>query len=701
MGCGFCKCAAKDTQIAQIKKDRSCTDILGLLGFILSCVVYVIIIFMIHKEGADWRRTVYPVDMAGRICGISPGVEHLPLGAMPYPWTVDGYKTLICLENCTQTSSIKQIDMTALYPSIDVLGFCVPVPFTNLSINVDMSVGGANPQLMEASNAVSGGVSDAWTCRYLIGIFMVVAVVVAFAYMWFLHRCAKTLIYSLLVVIIAFGFGLSQGLLAYARDMAAEQIHSEQSIQYLEFAGYFVLCCVGLFTLICFFMRNQIDIAIEVNKEAALALIDMKSMILFPIIPALLVVVYTLGWTFVAANIYSLADTRGFNVTPALFEYQQATWMYYAQETKSALVIAKVAQQIQAPNTHLPIINGTQALEYVVSDKIKYIAIYHIFHFFLVVEFIAYFSYLTFAGAAANWYFSEWDEKENKKRGDKEGELTNSPLFWAWFRTLRYHMGTVAVCAFLIAVVKTLRTIILYLERSSKGTPPNQLQKALFCALQCFLKCMDCCLDKINKNALVWTAVYGDGFCVSVCSSFALVWRNLFRVAAINVVSHIIFTMGELSIALVTAGLFVCIINANNGTFVTVTSPLAPACIVLFGAFVVAKCFFTIFDATINTMFFCFLVDSEKNGKGQMMASKALQKLVGKYKKNSTDEAWEQMDHRKKRGGAKVDEFREDHEEEELIEKKKEKKQSLFGKLSGERRASKPSKVGNPSTEDG
>lgn len=80
------------------------------------------------------------------------------------------------------------------------------------------------------------------------------------------------------------------------------------------------------------------------------------------------------------------------------------------------------------------------------------------------------------------------------------------------------------------------RMVVRYLERQTVGKPPNPVQKALFCVIKCFLRCLECCLDKINKYSLSWTAVYGDGFCISVCSSFALVWRNLFRVAAVNTV---------------------------------------------------------------------------------------------------------------------------------------------------------------------
>jgi len=57
---------------------------------------------------------------------------------------------------------------------------------------------------------------------------------------------------------------------------------------------------------------------------------------------------------------------------------------------------------------------------------------------------------------------------------------------------------------------------------------------------------------------------------------------------------------------------------------------------------VVSSLFMMVFDTAIDTIFLCFLVDCEHNGNGDegyMLASKELQKLVGKYKSESKEEA--------------------------------------------------------------
>jgi len=264
-----------------------------------------------------------------------------------------------------------------------------------------------------------------------------------------------------------------------------------------------------------------------------------------------------------------------------------------------------------------------------------------VFHLLFVSQFFFYLGYIIFAGAAADWYFTPANEKGRKQRGGEEGQLSYYPVVSSTGRVCCNHLGTVSWAALLVAIVKWIRVVVHYLERQTQGKPPNPLQRALFCLIGCLLKWLECCLDKINKYALSWTAIYGDGFCIAVCSSFALVWRNLFRVAAVNAVSGIIFWMGKMAVGLCTAALVALYLNNVEPYASNVTSPLAPCMLVFFIGYILSQLFFVVFAATIDTLFLCFLIDLEVNKDGQMMAPKALQKLVGKYEKRSTKEAVE------------------------------------------------------------
>ena len=150
-------------------------------------------------------------------------------------------------------------------------------------------------------------------------------------------------------------------------------------------------------------------------------------------------------------------------------------------------------------------------------------------------------------------YFTKRDEKGNKVRGHGEMELTPSPVLASVKRTLRYHIGTLAVASFIIAVIQFIRACFHYFERM-QGDKKTKLQKIISKVIGCCLYCLECCLDKISRNSLIFTAIYGDAFCPACCGSFALVWKNLLRVAAISFFSTIVTFLGKVCVPLLTAG---------------------------------------------------------------------------------------------------------------------------------------------------
>jgi len=597
-----------------------------LLAYLCSWGIILGVYLLARSRGSDPDRIIRPVDFQDNICGVSPGYTNAPYGAFPYPWGTQGYQTIICVQDCDLTNDPSNTRMSDLYYSAPFLGFCVPVIAKNFSVSIQVN-GAFNPDFLQYTEELARGVGDVWYSRNVIACSIILAMCIVTLYCIFLRACAKTLIYSLLVLVIGFGLMFAQVLLNFADVAEQQSTYSPSTISLLRYAGYGFLTLIGLFALICFALRTQIDIAIEVTREAAKALLDMPFMIIFPIIPAAFLGAYVVAWIGIALHIYSVTSQQVIAIPPVVRTYSD-TWALHGSQYFSL---------VGTPNLNLPNFTTTRVLDH----NTQGMAAAHLFHLLWTSQFFFYLGYLIFAGAAADWYFTKVDENGRKIRGNEEGELSSWPVLSSCWRAVRYHMGTIAVCAFIIAVVKFMRMAIRYLEKQTVGKPPNPLQKALFCLIKCFLKCLECCLDKINKYSLSWTAVYGDGFCISVCSSFALVWRNLFRVAAVNTVSSIIFGMGKLAVALCTAALVAWYLRTIEPFASNVTSPLAPAMLCFFVGYILSGLFFVVFSSTIDTLFICFLIDSEVNKSGEMMAPKALQKLVGKYEKRSKKEAVE------------------------------------------------------------
>jgi len=193
-----------------------------------------------------------------------------------------------------------------------------------------------------------------------------------------------------------------------------------------------------------------------------------------------------------------------------------------------------------------------------------------------------------------------------------------------------FNLGTITIAAFIIAIIQFLRTMVAYIERKSGSQPPNCFKRAVFCLVSCCLKCVECCCDKVNKNALIWTAIYGDSFLVAACSSFALIWRNLARVAALSAVSGVILNVGIMCTAIFTTGISAAIL-VSAPCFRSELSSIWLPCIAIFViSYTMAKVFFGVVDAAIDTIFLCFLVDVETN-QGKMFASESLQALVNQH----------------------------------------------------------------------
>jgi len=82
------------------------------------------------------------------------------------------------------------------------------------------------------------------------------------------------------------------------------------------------------------------------------------------------------------------------------------------------------------------------------------------------------------------------DANGNKIIGGEQGG-SRAPILASLYRTIRYHLGTIAFASLIIATVQFIRITVKYIEQRTRTNPPNYLQKAIFCILQCCLKCIE------------------------------------------------------------------------------------------------------------------------------------------------------------------------------------------------------------------
>ena len=86
-----------------------------------------------------------------------------------------------------------------------------------------------------------------------------------------------------------------------------------------------------------------------------------------------------------------------------------------------------------------------------------YMQIYNLFGFFWGLFFIEALDQMVLAGAFASWYWVL-----NKK------DVPKMPLMSSFYRTFRYHIGTLAFGSLIIAIIRMIRVMIEYIEDKLK-----------------------------------------------------------------------------------------------------------------------------------------------------------------------------------------------------------------------------------------
>ncbi|GFO29553.1 choline transporter-like protein 2 [Plakobranchus ocellatus] len=251
------------------------------------------------------------------------------------------------------------------------------------------------------------------------------------------------------------------------------------------------------------------------------------------------------------------------------------------------------------------------------------------------LNFIVALGHMTLAGAFASYYWA-WE---------KPRDIPAFPLTSSVYRSIRYHLGSLAFGSFIIAVVQMIRIALEYLEYKLKDAD-NKVAKFIIKCLQCCFWCLEKFLKFLNKNAYIMIAIHGKNFCLSAKDAFFLIMRNIVRVVVLDKVTDFLLFLSK---ALVTGIVFTIayVWFKGNITYFDnyVTRPelnyyLTPVIILTLCAYLMASVFFGVYSMAVDTLFLCFLEDLERNdgsaGKPYFM-SKGLMKVLGKKNEKLSD----------------------------------------------------------------
>lgn len=178
--------------------------------------------------------------------------------------------------------------------------------------------------------------------------------------------------------------------------------------------------------------------------------------------------------------------------------------------------------------------------------------LYDIFGFLWVNAFIIGCSQFIIAAAATVWYFSFSSDTTGK------GSICIG-IKWIF----RYHLGSIAFGACIIAIVQMIRLMFEYYRKKMQAMAGknNACVKCLLCYTGYCLKCLERFIKFITKNAYIQIAITGKNFCSSALNAFLLIIKNMFRFGITHSIGCIFMFLGKAFIVLTTAILCYVIIT--------------------------------------------------------------------------------------------------------------------------------------------
>ena len=577
------------------EKKRSCTDVLLLLLLFASWGAMTLLGFVAlgwipdeRLPAGDPNRLLSPMDYDGRICGIDSEVSSRPYAY----YLLDS--TAVCVSECPTTTNVNEFHCKDTYNGYDlvtispwpysvetgesyvVMRYCMYQVKTKEVLNRCFPDGDMGTYTSEAGTSVdvseySAGDTPGWFTTFLqdlydnrgiiFGIGIGVSVVISFAYLLllrlpgFLFFVIWGILLSVLLLIFVGAYLLYDLSVRYKEDDAYDNSQAAA----MEVVSYITFVIGGLYLCLLLVMRERVQLAIAVVKEAARALGSMPALLGLPLLQAIGLTLFLLPWVVYAIYLASSGDIVVISATDGsgnVYNYRQ--------------------------------------FEY--STNTQYAFLYMLFSWFWTSQFIIAYGQMAIAMAFVAWYFTH----------DKAHVGTNT-VIWSVKTITWYHLGTVAFGSLVIAIVKTIRAVLEYIRKKAEKSG-NRVLVALMACLQCCMWCLEKFLQFLNKNAYIQTAIYGYSFCYACVSAFKLIMRNIMRVAAVSMVGDFVLVLGKVFISVFTT--FIAYLALANSTS-DLNGFILPLFFVLLLAYFVASMFTEIFGMGISTILQCFIADEE------------------------------------------------------------------------------------------
>uniref|UniRef100_A0A2I3HCL9 Choline transporter-like protein n=1 Tax=Nomascus leucogenys TaxID=61853 RepID=A0A2I3HCL9_NOMLE len=556
-------------------KNRSCTDVICCVLFLLFILGYIVVGIVAWLYG-DPRQVLYPRNSTGAYCGMGENKDKPYLLYFNIFSCILSTNIISVAENGLQcptpqmviTSLQQELCPSFLLPSAPALGRCFP--WTNVT----------PPSLPGITNDTTiqqgiSGLIDSLNARDIS-----VKIFEDFAQSWYW-------------ILVALGVALVLSLL-------------------------FILL-LPILLLVVIFLRQRIRIAIALLKEASKAVGQMMSTMFYPLVTFVLLLICIAYWAMTA-----------------LYPLPTQPYVLWASNISSPgcekvpinTSCNPTAQPVNSSCPGLMCIFQGYSSKGLVQRSLFNLQIYGVLGLFWTLNWVLALGQCVLAGAFASFYWAF----------HKPQDIPTFPLISAFIRTLRYHTGSLAFGALILTLVQIARVILEYIDHKLRGVQ-NPVARCIMCCFKCCLWCLEKFIKFLNRNAYIMIAIYGKNFCVSAKNAFVLLMRNIVRVVVLDKVTDLLLFFGKLLVVGGVGVLsFFFFSGRIQGLGEDFKSPhlnyyWLPIMTSILGAYVIASGFFSVFGMCVDTLFLCFLEDLERNDGSldrPYYMSKSLLKILGK-----------------------------------------------------------------------
>ncbi|XP_043941724.1 choline transporter-like protein 5 isoform X2 [Protopterus annectens] len=467
---------------------------------------------------------------------------------------------------------------------------------------------------------------------YWILIGLCIAMVISLLFLLLLRFTAGVLFWIVIFCVIGvIGYGIWHCFWEYSTlkgkpgaDLTISDIGFQTDFRvYLQIrqtwlAFMIILCIIEVINiLMLIFLRNRIRIAIALLKEGSRAIGCIMTTLFYPVITFILIAICISYWAVTAVFLATSGE-------PVYKIMASETQCKYANRTcdPATFGTSNVTKLCPGAQCTFAFYGG----ESLYHKYIFILQICNVFVFLWLVNFAIALGQCTLAGAFASYY---WAFR-------KPADIPSSPLLSSFGRAIRYHTGSLALGSLILAIVQLIRIILEYLDHKLKGAQ-NACARFLLCCLKCCFWCLEKFIKFMNRNAYIMIAIYGKNFCTSARDAFFLLMRNVVRVAILDKVTDFLLFLGKLLIA-GSIGVLAFFFFTHRIPLLEQEAPSlnyywVPILTVIFGAYLIAHGFFSVYAMCVDTLFLCFCEDLERNdgspAKPYFM-SPSLHRVLGK-----------------------------------------------------------------------